>query len=117
MNTEQSRKNLDNILSKMGYVHPDKDNRDNTQYMSYSDNKKGESYYSQSFNTYATYDADIPSPDNNANCPTCKKSAAYSCHCALKCKMCSQGHIWHYKNGEIKLGDPHEYEDEIKNNF
>ena len=119
MNPDEAMKKIDSQLSKMGYVHPTEVHSSRQpQYMGYSQEKTGEMgdyLSSKPYDPYATFNADETVNDTQRNdiCPTCDQKAMYSCNCSLADMMCKQGHIWFVlKNGTVKIGDPHENEEE-----
>jgi len=110
MNPDHARKSLDAKLSSMGYVHPTTTNNNNSQYMSYSDDNKGD-YFSSNYDPYAIFNTEEITGEikKNNNCPMCSGRAMYQCNCSLADMMCKKGHIWFVlKNGSVKIGDPHE---------
>lgn len=121
MNPDDAKKKIDAQLAKMGYVHPTEGNSSRQpQYMGYSvsDDQKalgmGEYLAPKPYDPYAVFNAENSgaNTDHTDICPLCDEKAMYSCSCPFLDMMCKQGHIWFVqKNGTVKIGDPHEDEE------
>jgi hypothetical protein len=115
MNPEEARKNLDDQLSKMGYIHPENgDDSRFSKYMSYSvseEQKKNNGYgdyVSQStLDPYATFNEKVNVGSNQYLCPECSLPAVYECDCTYYDVMCKNLHVWYTKDGKLISGDPH----------
>lgn len=117
------RNDLEQKLTKQGYIHPETENNPFSPYQAYS--ATGDPYKSQKSSAYASFEEN-PNEQKSTSarnvCQKCKevnqqeRKALYECDCEINDFMCEKGHIWYYIKDVLHFGNPHDGNEKVLDN-
>ena len=104
---EKARSNL-NIS---GYQHPSSTSSSNKSvYQTFNPKSKNPYEQSNKGTVYKTFTDKESRKKMGLTCIVCDEEPLYECNCEYKDKACKNNHVWYQDKGNIKQGDPHEFD-------